>query len=459
MRGNSAEMDTCGGWEAVRTELRRRVGESAFDAWFRALDGRLEGETLVLRCPDRFSRDWLRGRYGKLIEECAGDVRGVDYRVDLVAASAASSGASASRAPAPEAKPVARAEDSGAQERLFESFIEGPGNALALEAARLIARGQAGRCNPLFLYANTGMGKTHLCRAIQSQLGNVALYRSSEEFTTEVTEALRAGQMPRIRQRYRRSTNVLILEDVQFLAGKRATQVELFHTLDHLMSHGRTVVLSADRPPAELDELDPKLSSRMASGLVACIAPPGHETRLAILRERAARGGVRVPEACLELLATRELASVRDLVGGLNQVVARASLLKSAITPELVAQALAAVELPGRARSLDEIMAETARAYGVAKDDLRARSRKQSLVRPRQIAMYLARRYTDASLAEIGRAFARDHTSVMYAIDVVERRIVEKPQIRYELEALAQRVSGGTPRRSASGSTRGTPPI
>ena len=452
-------MENCGGWEAVRTVLRRRVGEAAFEAWFRALDGRLEGETLVLRCPDRFSRDWLRGRYGKLIEECAAGVRAVDYRVDLVAASAASAAARTLSEPRASAKPVARVEDSGSQERMFESFISGPGNALALEAARLIARGQPGRCNPLFLYANTGMGKTHLCRAIHARLGNAALYRSSEEFTTEVTEALRAGQMPRIRQRYRRSTNVLILEDVQFLAGKRATQVELFHTLDHLMSHGKTVVLSADRPPAELDELDPKLSSRMASGLVACIAPPEHETRLAILRERAARGGVRVPEACLELLATRALASVRDLVAGLNQVVARASLLQSTITPELVAQALAAVELPGRARSLEEIMAETARAYGVAKDDLRARSRKQSLVRPRQIAMYLARRYTDASLAEIGRAFSRDHTSVMYAIDVVERRIVEKPTLRYELEALAQRVSGGPPRRSASGNTRGTPPI
>ncbi len=450
-------MDISGGWEAVRTVLRRRVGEAAFEAWFRALDGRLEGETLVLRCPDRFSRDWLKSRYGKLIEECAEGVRSVDYRVDLVAASAASVGARAPVSAQPPSAPAARAEDSGAQERLFESFIPGPGNALALEAARLIARGEAGRCNPLFLYANTGMGKTHLCRAIHSRLGNTALYRSSEEFTTEVTEALRAGQMPRIRQRYRKSTNVLILEDVQFLAGKRATQVELFHTLDHLMSTGKTVVLSADRPPAELAELDPKLSSRMASGLVACIAPPEHETRLAILRERAARGGVRVPEACLDLLASRTPSSVRDLVAGLNQVVARASLLKTAITPELVAQALAAVELPGRARSLDEIMAETARAYGVEKESLRARSRKQSLVRPRQIAMYLARRYTDASLAEIGRSFSRDHTSVMYAIEVVERRIVEKPQLRYELEALAQRVSGGPPRRSASDSTRGTP--
>jgi chromosomal replication initiation ATPase DnaA len=182
---------------------------------------------------------------------------------------------------------VERAEDSGAQERLFESFIEGPGNALALEAARLIARGQAGRCNPLFLYANTGMGKTHLCRAIHSRLGNAALYRSSEEFTTEVTEALRAGQMPRIRQRYRRSTNVLILEDVQFLAGKRATQVELFHTLDHLMSHGKTVVLFGGSPAGGSRRAD--RSSRAWRRGWSRIAPPGHDASRSCAT-RCARG-------------------------------------------------------------------------------------------------------------------------------------------------------------------------
>src|SRR5262245_11914755 len=241
-----------GGWDAVRTDLRRRVGEAAFEAWFRAIEGRVEGETLVLRCPDRFSRDWLRGRYGSLIEECAAGVRAVDYRVDPGAAPAATTHAVRLRADEPIAAAAAPQPDRPPQqERLFESFVAGPGNALALEAARAVARGDAGRCSPLFLYAATGMGKTHLCRAIHTRLGSTALYRSSEEFTTEVTEALRAGQMPRIRQRYRRSTNVLILEDVQFLAGKRATQVELFHTLDQLIAHRRTVVLPPERPPAD----------------------------------------------------------------------------------------------------------------------------------------------------------------------------------------------------------------
>jgi len=442
---------TTGGWEVVRSEIGRRVGEAAFDAWFRALDGQLQGDTLVLRCPDRFTRDWVRGRYGKVIEECAPAARAVEYQVDGAPRRAPSFARGQS---APEVgEPAVR---ECAQEELFERFVAGPGSALALEAARAVARGEAGRCNPLFLAGGTGSGKTHLCRAISSQLGAAALYRSSEEFTTEVTEALRAGQMPRIRQRYRRQANLLILEDVQFLGGKRATQVELFHTLDHLVSSGRTVVFSGDRAPSELEEIDPKLRSRMASGLVARIAPPEAETRRAILRERAARGGVRIPEPCLDLLAERELLSVRDLIAGLNQVVARASLLRAPITPELVAQALDAVDMPGRARSLDEISAETARAYGLPPETLRSRSRKQVFVRPRQIAMYLARRYTDASLADIGRAFGRDHTSVMYAIDAVERRIVERPQLRYELEALAARISGSRPARSACGSTRGT---
>jgi len=446
---------TTGGWELVRSALGKRVGASAFDAWFRTLDGRLEGETLVLRCPDRFTRDWLRSRFGQVIEECAPGAREVDYRVDpTVPQSPREPERIESLEPASESL-----EPACAQEHLFERFVSGPGSALALEAARAVARGEVGRCNPLFIVGGTGSGKTHLCRAIYGAVGSAAVYRSSEEFTTEVTEALRAGQMPRIRQRYRRQANMLILEDVQFLVGKRATQVELFHTLDHLMSHGRTVVLSADRQPSELDELDPKLRSRMASGLVARIAPPESVTRRAILRERAARGGIRVPAECLDLLAERELASVRDLIAGLNQVVARASLLRAPITPELVGQALAAVDMPGRPKSLEEIVGEVTRAYKLAPEALRSRSRKRLVTQPRQVAMYLARRYTSASLADIGRAFGRDHTSVMYAIDVVERRIVERPQLRYELEAIAARISGSPPTRSASGSTRGTRPI
>ncbi len=445
-----------GGWEVVRETIRDAVGASAYGAWFRRLEGAVENDTLVLHCPDRFTRDWIRSRYGSVIEASA-DIRCVDYRVQPdrpqrggEPTERGESGAVPDAVGSPLSAPRSeRAPVSG-----FDSFVVDPGNALAVEAARAVARHQAGRCSPLFLSGATGAGKTHLCRAIQHELSAQAVYRSSEEFTTEVTSAIRSGRMHEIRHRYRRSLNVLILEDVQFLSGKRATQIELFHTVDHLISHGKTVVLSGDRLPREIEDLDGKLASRMVSGLVARIEPPELLTRTEILRAKAAGGGVGLPDECLQQLAERPVDSVRDLLSGLNQVVARASLLGTRITPELVAEALAAVEVPGRPHTLEEITELVARTYALTREELRGRSRRRRVVQPRQFAMYLCRRYTNASLKDIGHAFDRDHTSVIYAIEVVERRIVERPQLRYELEALAARFSSRPARRTASRSTR-----
>lgn len=451
-------MPQSGGWEVVRETVRQAVGPSAFAAWFRSLEGTLEGERLVLRCPDRFTRDWIRSRYGSLIEASAGTACGIDYRVEPGSHRTGSEpaarvvGGDATRAvgsPTPEAP---------ARGASFESFVVDSGNALALEAARAVARGQAGSCSPLFLAGTSGVGKTHLCRAIQREQPQACVYRSSEEFTGEVTSAMRGGRMHEIRQRYRRQANVLILEDLQFLSGKPATQIELFHTIEHLLSHGRTVVLSADRLPRGIDKLDEKLASRLVTGLVAQISPPALETRRAILREKAAGGGIGLPDECLHMLAERPVDSVRELLAGLNQVVARASLLRARISPELVAESLAAVDVAGRPRSIAEISQLVAKSYSVSRDELVGRSRKRRVVHPRQLAMFLCRKYTSSSLKEIGRAFRRDHSSVIYAIDAVERRIVERPQLRYELETLAARVSPLAAPRTAAGSTRDTRP-
>jgi chromosomal replication initiator protein len=302
------------------------------------------------------------------------------------------------------------------------------------------------------------VGKTHLCRAIRATAPEGIVYRSAEEFTSEVTSAIRADRMESVRHRYRRSLNVLILEDVQFLVGKRATQVELFHTLDHLISSGRRVVLSSDRSPHELEGLDERLCSRMASGLIARIAPPEALTRRAILRRKAAAGGIRIPEECLDLLAERSVESVRDLLAGLNQVVARASLLRTAVGAELVREALACVEVPGRPRSTEEVLSVVSRYCGVRPEELRSPSRKRRVARPRQVAMYLCRHCTDASLQEIGRLFARDPSSVRYGIEAVERRVLEQPQLRYELELLAARLNPCRRAGSDADRTPGTPP-
>jgi len=425
-------MNTCGGWEAVRLSVRRRIGARAFDTWFGSLDGTLDGDRLVVECPDAFVRSWVQGRYDDALREAARGRR-IEYRV---------AGGSTPETPTPAEIGPDRPRSAPAAQINFDSFVAGPANALALEAARAVARGESGRCNPLVLAGPSGVGKTHLCEAIRAAGPEGVVYRSSEEFTSEVTQGIRGDRMPAVRHRYRRSANLLILEDVQFLRGKKATQVELFHTLDHLLARGRSVVLTADRHPGEIEGLDPGLASRLASGLVACIGPPEAETRTAILRAKAAAGGVRVPEECLGLLARRPVASARDLIAGLNQVVARAALLKQPITADLVREALAAVSVPGRRHTLGDIVELVARTYSLSVEELRSRSRKRHVARPRQLAMYLCRRYTDASLKEIGRALRRDHTSVLYAIDVVERRAVEHPPLRYQLEALAAKLIG-----------------
>ena len=436
-------MNTCGGWESVRVSVRQRVGVRAFETWFSGLEGAVAGDTLVLRCPDPFVRSWIAGRYGEILREAAGG-RAVEYRVTGEAVTRPAPAerratsppvAAAVRSAAPQAPPAKRVAQTS-----FESFVSDPGNALAFEAARAVARGESGRCNPLLITGPSGVGKTHLCEAIRNEVDCNILYRSSEEFTTEVTQAIRGDRMPAVRHKYRRAANLLILEDVQFLVGKKATQAELFHTLDHLLGRGRRVVLTADRVPHELAGLDERLASRLASGLVARIGPPAHETRRAILRAKAAAGGVRLPDECLARLAERAVDSAGDLVAGLNQVVARATLLKQQITTELVEEALSTVELPGRRRSIGEIIGLVARSYSLRPEDLRSRSRKRHITRPRQLAMYLCRRYTDASLKEIGRALSRDHTSVMYAVDAIERRTLEEPQLRYQLEAISAKL-------------------
>ena len=441
-----------GGWEVVRASVRKRVGTAAYQAWFSSLDGSIEDGALVLQCPDRFSRDWIESRHGDVLHEvaCAVDesIDRVDYRVRESAAVSSRTAPLRSHevaetaprsAPSPLRAAISEPVSARFEEPSFDSFIAGPGNVLALEAARAIASGNGGHCTPLVLIGGTGVGKSHLCRAIHRELHQQAAFLSSEEFTSEVTQAIRSDRMPGVRHRYRRALNVLILEDVQFLRGKRATQVELFHTLDHLISRGRTIVLTSDRSPHELEGFDARLTSRMASGLVACISPPEYETRRSILREKAAAGGVHVPDDVLDVLAEREIQSSRDLIAGLNQVVARSTLLKRPVSLDLAREALLAVEVPGQPRSIAEIVQAVARGTGVSIQDLEGRSRRRSIVRPRQMAMLLCRRFTSASLAEIGHAFGRDHSSVIYALARVEKRAVEEPQLRYQLESLALR--------------------
>jgi chromosomal replication initiator protein len=327
----------------------------------------------------------------------------------------------------------------------FDTFVVGTGNALAREASLAVAQGRQLGVNPLYLAGPGGSGKSHLARALVTTSRHhgeeKAVYVSAEGFTTQLMTSIQERRTESFRRRFRGDCRLLVIEDVQFLEGKAATQLELFHTVEHLRMVGSRVVLTGDRLPREMPRLDPRLSSQISSGLVAEIEPPDVGLRREILRAKASRGGVHIPQECLDLLADGVRGSVRDLEGVLIQLVTSASLLGRRIDLPLTETALHKIQGSGfRAVGIDDVIACVSSFFGVTREQLRSRSRKRGILVPRQLAMYLSRRYTDASLSEIGRELGRDHPAVNNAIQVVERAILERAPLRYQVEELVSRL-------------------
>jgi chromosomal replication initiator protein len=336
----------------------------------------------------------------------------------------------------------------------FDSFVTGPCNALAREAALVVARGDSTHIAPLFIAAGAGLGKTHLSRAIvrevRSHADERAVYASAEAFTSHFQSALAHKRMDHFKQRLRSGCDLFVIEDIQFLKSKPATQLELFHTVAHLLDAGARVVATAECAPRDLADFDPRLTSQLAAGLVAELEPPDAAIRRSILRSKAASGGVHLPDACLERLVECARGSVRDLVAVLRQLVATAALLKRPIDLALTEQALR--KLPSSERlgprlELEQVLGAVCSFFGASRESLALRSRRRDVLVPRQIAMYLCRRYTHASVAEIAEIFGRDHPSVRNAERVVEQAILERAPIRYKVEEISARLESLARRR------------
>ena len=356
----------------------------------------------------------------------------------------------------------------------FESFVVGPCNALAREAALALARRRQNSLNQLYLGGDSGMGKTHLARAAAAEArrqgtGSVSVvgypssfnpvgsrgaqsgsrativYTTAEQFTTEFVSALRNGRSEDFQKRYRGPIGLLIVEDVQFFDGRMKTQLELFHTVQHVLDAGGRVLLTGDRAPRDLKGLSERMRTQLARGFVAELERPDAIVRRHILRAKAAAGGVHLPADCLDLLVESTGGSVRDVESVLIQVVTTASLLGRPIDLTLTREAIerksgAASPLAPRRVATSEIVQIVAAFFGKRPESLASRSRRRDVLIPRQLAMYLAHRYTDASFAEIGRSLGRDHPSVRNAIVRVERLVLENAPLRYQVEALSERV-------------------
>jgi chromosomal replication initiator protein len=426
-------------WDQVRATLRQSMGARSFDHWLKPVEfaGLDDGE-LCLKVASAFTANWVRTHQSdRLLQAWRAfhpDVRSI--RIEAVAEATPQpvrvAAAQAAKAPATAqdtAQDGAAAELAPFDPRYtFDQFVTGPSNQVAVNAARAVATGGRLSFNPLFIHSPTGHGKTHLLTAIGQahrarNPGTTALYMSAERFMYDFVTAMRARDTMAFKARLR-SASLLMIDDVQFIAGKDSTQEEFLHTVDELIGSGGKLVISADRPPHALDGVEGRILSRLTQGLVVDIQPADFTLRRAIVAAKAAAiPGVTVPDDVLDLLAGRIASNIRELEGGLNRLVAYASLGDAVITTDFAETVLSDMFRASKRRiTIDEIQKRVSDHFRIRQTEMVSARRAREVARPRQIAMYLAKQLTPRSLPEIGRRFGgRDHTTVIHAVRQIER--------------------------------------
>ncbi len=426
-------------WDAVRAELRARAPEFKYRTWLEPLElAGQRGGILYVRAPEHI-RSWVGERYLPLVRDAAAAVVGAGASVEIV---------EPGWAPAEERE----AERPAAAQRLnpkytFEQFVIGEGSRLAHAAALAVAELPGQAYNPLVIHGRPGLGKTHLLHAIGNYVqrygsGLSVRYATVEEFTTDFVEAVRDRRTHDFKQRFRGS-DVVLIDDVQFLARKERTREEFFHTFNALQDSGRQLVLTSDRSPEDLTGLEDRLAERFRSGLVVELEAPEPQVRRVILEKRARLDGVDVCPDVLDEIAERVTSSVRALEGSLIQVVAHASVLGEEPSADSVRRLLGGAPRRPQEIGFDDVIAAAAGEVGVNRQELRARNRRPPVVWARQLAMYLARELTGASLPDIGRAFGgRNHTTVLHAVRCVERKMDADEGTRSAVQRLMTRLGG-----------------
>ena len=421
-----AQFETPRAWHEIRAEIRRSVGESTYELWLASVEAQQSGaDVLLLRVPND-THSWVVGRYSRVIETCAARVLGPSIRVRFTSTDGSNPGG------------PARPDTEGASctfnpRYSFDQFVIGDGNRLAHAASLTVAELPGQAYNPLFLHAPPGLGKTHLLHAVANYVlafggGATVRYATIESFTNHFISALSSRSLDNFKRTYR-TVDVLLIDDVQFLASKAKTEEEFFHTFNALYETGRQLVLTCDRLPCELVNIAERLRERFECGLVADISPPDLATRLTILRKRAALDNIELGDpSVLELIASRIATNIRVLEGALIRIVAVHSLTRRPIDLELATEVLDTL-LPIATRgtpSMAVIQTVVSAHFGISVDALASPSRAAKVAWPRHIAMHLARALTDASLPAIGKAFGgRSHATVVHAC----RRVAEQISI------------------------------
>ncbi len=404
----------------------------------------LHGNTFVLAVPNRFAKEWVEQRLLEVVRTALSGAAGRDLSVQITVSDTPPTAAPAR--PAAAVSSIRNTEGLHLSPKYtFETFVVGAGNRFSHAAAMAVADAPARAYNPLFIYGGVGLGKTHLLQAIGHRVlagGGVArvAYISSEKFTNELINSIRDDKTLEFRHRYR-NVDVLLIDDIQFLAGKERTQEEFFHTFNTLHEASRQIIITSDRPPKEIPTLEDRLRSRFEWGLIADIQPPDLETRIAILRKKAEMESISVPDDVAEFIAQRIHTNIRELEGALVRVVAYASLTRSSVGVDLAADVLRDLLPPTRARvvTIQAIQTTVAEFFGIRPEEMRAKRRTKGVAFPRQVAMYLARELTDASLPRIGEEFGgRDHTTVMHACQRVRETLRRDAYLAASIKRLSE---------------------
>lgn len=442
-------------WKQVHKALRGEFGEAVFRSWLKplTLQAHYHG-TLEVSVPTRFMKDWIQTHYAKRILEMCMEQNADIKRLEIVVVQGAipqdddqekTKKANENKAASVDQFEIASPLD---QRFTFDSFVVGKPNALAHAAARRVVESAAVPFNPLFIYGGVGLGKTHLMHAIAWMIGDQApekqvMYLSAEKFMYQFVKALRSNETMAFKEFFR-SVDVLMIDDIQFIAGKESTQEEFFHTFNALVDQNKQIIISADKAPSDLTGLDERLRSRLAWGLVADIQPSTYELRLGIVQAKRDQLEANIPDSVLEFLALKVTSNIRELEGALNRIVAHADVSKNVITLESTQEVLQdLLRSHDRRITIDEIQRKVAEHYNIRLSDMHSARRARQVARPRQVAMYLAKQLTARSLPEIGRKFGgRDHTTVMHAVRKIEELSNDDASFAQDIEILRRALTG-----------------
>ncbi len=445
-------------WERVLSQLKGQVSDQVFETWLRPLRYvSREGSLLLVATPHKFFKQWIEENFMPQLEETARKEIGHEVSVEIVVGG--DEDVESDRpSPAPSLLPDDHPDDAQNRRRgrngalnpryTFDRFVVGAGNQFAHAASFAVANDPAKSYNPLFIYGGVGLGKTHLLHAI----GNLSVernprvkmcYITAEKFTNELIYSLRTNRMPDFKEKYR-NVDMLLVDDVQFIAGKQRTQEEFFHTFNDLYSSHKQIVVTSDKFPKEIPDLEERIQSRFEWGLVADIQPPDMETRVAILNRKAEADQIALPQDVALFLATSIKNNIRELEGSLIRIGAHASLTKREINMDLAREILSKVlSIAGREISPDAILKSVSDHFGVKPADMRSNRKHKVVALPRQVAMYLMRQLTHASYPDIGKRFGgRDHSTVMYGVKIIEKKMKDDVSLKNSVEALRKNLEG-----------------